>query len=147
MESKVKYNIVKKKKKLSRPKDDPKKEDVIKKVSALFEEKNIKVRREKLGQGLGWKAVSGSCKVNDEQIVFVDRKLEQDDQIVFLILKTKEKNITIPEEILANIPEKLKKIAKVMWYKCKIPKNLIPKPIYYIFTCDILPRRVNIKVF
>ena len=93
---------------------DPKKEDMIKKVCALFDENGIKVRREKLGQGLGWKAVSGSCKVRDEQLVFVDRKLEQDDQIVFLMTKTKEKNITIPEEILANIPEKLKKIAKVI---------------------------------
>lgn len=113
MATQLKYNILKKKKKTIRPKEDPKKEDMIKKISLIFDNDGYKVRREKLQQGLGWKVVSGSCRVNDENLIFLDRRLEQDDQIVFLMTKIKEKNLAIPEELLTTIPEKLRKIAKL----------------------------------
>ena len=64
-------------------------------------------------QGLGWKAVSGSCRFNEENLIFLDRRLEQDDQIVFLMSQIKEKKLNIPSELLANVPDKCKKIAKI----------------------------------
>ena len=113
MANKLQFNILKKKKKTTKPKEDPKKEGIIKDLSVLFGENGFKVRREKLQQGLGWKAVSGSCRLNEENLIFLDRRLEQDDQIVFLLTKIKEKNLNIPSDLVANVPDKLKKIAKI----------------------------------
>lgn len=42
------------------------------------------VRREELKKGLGWKAASGSCRVFDQKVVFLDRSLTQLEQIEFL---------------------------------------------------------------
>ena len=113
MAAKLEFNILKKKKKSIKPKDDPKKEEINKGLSAFFSDNGFRVRRERLGQGLGWKAVSGLCRVNDENLIFLDRRLEQDDQILFLITKIKEKNLNISSDLLSNVPDKLKKIAKL----------------------------------
>ncbi|MGI6681378.1 MAG: hypothetical protein ACOX3T_07875 [Bdellovibrionota bacterium] len=113
MNTKLKYNIIKRKKKTLRPKEDPKKEEIIKKISDIFDENGYKVRREKLHQGFGWKAISGSCRVNDENLIFLDRKLGQDDQMIFLMLQIKEKDLGMPKDLLLEIPDKLKKIAKI----------------------------------
>ncbi len=108
---KLPYNILKKKKKKSTyQKEDPKKEMVIKNLISLFEENDFRVRREKLQQGFGWKAVSGACRVNEENLIFLDRRLAQDEQMIFLVDKMKEKKITISEELLDTFPEKIKKI-------------------------------------
>lgn len=105
------YNILKKKKKkgMSR-KEDPKKEAILKSLMQLFEEFNCKVRRENLQQGMGWRAISGSCRVKEENFVFLDRRLEQEEQIIFLLDRMKEKKIPITDEIFKALPEKIKKI-------------------------------------
>jgi len=63
---------------------DAKKENIIKNLRSKIQEKGIKVRREALKQGYGWKATSGSCYVKESSVVFLDSKLLQDDQINFL---------------------------------------------------------------
>jgi hypothetical protein len=59
----------------------------IKELSALLSSKGISVRREKLKQGNGWRAMSGSCRLETEQIVFVDPRLSLQDQVEFLLAR------------------------------------------------------------
>ena len=63
---------------------DPKKESLIKELIASLQEQGVDVRREKLKTGPGWKVTSGSCRLEEKRIVFVDSRLTQDDQIEFL---------------------------------------------------------------
>lgn len=63
---------------------DPKKELLIKELTQKLAVVGYSVRREKLRQGPGWRAVSGSCLVRGSRTIFLDSKLPQDEQIVFL---------------------------------------------------------------
>ncbi len=45
------------------------------------------VRREDLKRGFGWKVVSGACRLNEDRIIFVDRRMTQEDQVSFLTAK------------------------------------------------------------
>ena len=60
------------------------KENVIKDLIAKIQGAGYKVRREKLKQGPGWRTVSGSCRLQEEKLIFVDRKNSVDDQLGFL---------------------------------------------------------------
>ena len=75
-------NIVKKKK--LKKNFNSTHEDKIRELIQIVEETGIKVRREELKKGLGWKAVSGKCRVMDKKVVFIDRGLPQLEQIEFL---------------------------------------------------------------
>jgi len=48
------------------------------------------VRREELKRGYGWKAMSGSCRKESDNLVFVDRRLPITEQINFLQSKILE---------------------------------------------------------
>lgn len=63
---------------------DPKKECNFKALVAQLAELGVSVRRERLKQGFGWKAMSGSCQLAAQGIVLVDSRLSQDEQITFL---------------------------------------------------------------
>lgn len=63
---------------------DPEKERIIKELCGKIEAVGFQVRREKLKVGHGWRVISGSCRVDREKYIFVDRRLNQDDQIQFL---------------------------------------------------------------
>lgn len=60
------------------------KESALKDLSSCLERAGYKVRRERLKQGPGWKAVSGTCRLAEGRLVFVDRKNSLDDQLLFL---------------------------------------------------------------
>lgn len=60
------------------------KECKIKELIAQLEQHGITIRREKLKSGHGWKTVSGSCRMSEKSLVFVDRKLPLDEQLLFL---------------------------------------------------------------
>lgn len=79
--------ILKNKKRKQNVAYDPKKESIIRELAELAQINGISVKREVLKQGIGWKVMSGSCRFNDERIIFVDRKLSQSDQISFLFNK------------------------------------------------------------
>ena len=68
------------------------------------------VRREELKQGPGWRAVSGSCRLEEQRLVFIDRKLPQDDQITFLIQRLTALGIKIDPEKFAALPEKIQEM-------------------------------------
>jgi hypothetical protein len=63
---------------------DPKKDSIFRQLVAAFAKKGVTVRREKLKAGPGWKAVSGSCRALDAKYLFVDPRMPQDDQILFV---------------------------------------------------------------
>lgn len=80
------------------------KEAVFKELAGLLAGAGFDVRRERLRQGHGWKAVSGACRHENRKLLFVDRKLPQDEQIGFLASKAAELGIRVPEERARSIP-------------------------------------------
>jgi hypothetical protein len=66
---------------------DPAKEKLYKELVEQLAKKGFTVRREKLKQGYGWKVVSGACQALGQQLIFVDQRMTQDDQISFLQAK------------------------------------------------------------
>lgn len=77
---------------------DSKKESVFRELSGLLQKFGYSVRREKLKQGHGWKAVSGACRAGESRIIFVDRRMSQSDQLSFLAGKI----ITLDKSALQN---------------------------------------------
>jgi hypothetical protein len=67
-----------------REKRDTKKEHRFKELSGELSQRGYTVRREELKRGLGWRVSSGACRVDQDKLVFVDRRLTQDDQLAFL---------------------------------------------------------------
>lgn len=59
-------------------------EDEIKAIIAEFKQRGFVVRREPLKRGLGWKAESGGCRVNQDKLLFVDKRSPLSDQLSFL---------------------------------------------------------------
>jgi hypothetical protein len=55
-----------------------------KELALHLSSKGLTVRREKLKSGVGWKAVSGSCRVKDSKVILIDNKLPLLEQIEFL---------------------------------------------------------------
>lgn len=74
----------KKKKRAARPSWSKDQEfryrELIDKLAAL----GFTVRREELKRGHCWKALSGSCRSIDRNLVFVDSRLNPQDQVNFL---------------------------------------------------------------
>ena len=87
---------------------DHQKDSIFKELSAVLGGLGFEVRREELKQGHGWKVMSGSCRFEDQKLIFVDKKLPQDEQIGFLVAKISALNVEIPEEKLAALPEKIR---------------------------------------
>lgn len=75
---------MKKKKVVAR---DPKKESEFAALVEVLKSAGFEVRRESLKRGPGWKVVSGSCVAKGQSLIFVDRRLSQEDQIAFLKVK------------------------------------------------------------
>ena len=69
---------------------DPKKDVIFKDLSVELNQAGFQVRREKLKRGHGWKVVSGSCRAGENNLIFVDQRLSQDEQIEFLKSKISE---------------------------------------------------------
>lgn len=81
---------------------DPEKEKLFKELSQILGQAGYSVRREKLKQGYGWKVVSGSCRAQQNNLIFVDQKLPQDDQLSFLVGKIFSLNIPVSDTLLAS---------------------------------------------
>lgn len=94
----------------SMPRRDPVKEGKIAALVAELLSQGVVVRREELKRGLGWRALSGACRVFDQNTLFVDRRLGVDDQIAFLearltLLKQTEEGAVaddVPEPLISN---------------------------------------------
>ena len=77
----------------SRPKQkarDPQKERRFQELSRLLAEHGYTVRREELKSGRGWRVLSGTCRALEQRLIFVERRLSQDEQIQLLLERTKQ---------------------------------------------------------
>jgi hypothetical protein len=74
--------------------EDSKKESQIKLLVAALATKGYTIRREKLKQGHGWKTVSGACRLSGDRILFVDRKMPLDEQLLFLTSIASQLNLS-----------------------------------------------------
>ncbi len=73
---------------------DPKKERLFRELTDVLARSGVQVRREELKRGFGWRAISGSCRLNDSKFIFVDRRMSQDEQITFLRAKLESLGLT-----------------------------------------------------
>ena len=97
--------IIKKTKRKPTRTKDPKKEAIFKSLSAILLRAGYEVRREELKQGHGWKASSGACRSLEQALIFVDRRLTQDEQISFLIGRILDSNIELTDAEIADLPK------------------------------------------
>ena len=103
-----KIKIIKGQKKRKPITVDPKKESIIKELASLVESNGYTLRREQLKQGAGWKVMSGSCRFNNNKLIFVDRRLSQSDQISFLVNKCIALGFASKSEALSSLSDDLK---------------------------------------
>ena len=87
------------------PTRDEKKEAIFRELSQILAESGHTVRREQLKQGHGWKVVSGVCRADQASMIFVDRRMPQDDQIAFLSSRISSLKLSISKEHLIKLPE------------------------------------------
>jgi len=56
-------------------------------------ENGFTVRREELKRGLGWRASSGTCRLFQDKLILVDRRLPAEEQVNFLEDVAKHANL------------------------------------------------------
>ncbi len=81
------------------------KDKAFKTLAKLVEIKGFKVRREELKAGPGWRASSGACRARTDKLIFVERRLPQDDQLNFLIATAIELGLVFTAEELSELPQ------------------------------------------
>ncbi|NDC36781.1 MAG: hypothetical protein EBZ48_01880 [Proteobacteria bacterium] len=89
---------------------DPEKDSIFRSLVGVIQSHGYAVRREDLKQGHGWKAASGFCRLDQQKIIFVDRKLPQDEQITFLIQGISSAGLYPSEQQLESLPEKIREM-------------------------------------
>ena len=82
------------------------KDVIFRGLALVLDRAGYQVRRERLKQGCGWKVVSGSCRSINDHLIFVDKKLPQDDQITFLLSKISNLGLKLDEAQLQELPQK-----------------------------------------
>ena len=98
-------NQIRKKKKISTY--NPQSDKIINELANVLTNAGYEVRREKLKQGYGWKVLSGACQLEEKELIFVDRKLPQDEQISFLIGKLLALQVPVKKSNIPNVSDKL----------------------------------------
>lgn len=86
------------------------KDKAFKVLAKLIEVKGFKVRREELKAGPGWRASSGACRARTDNLIFVERRLPQDDQLNFLIATAIEMGLVFSAEEMADLPEATREV-------------------------------------
>lgn len=89
--------IIKKKKKANTSDFCSKKDRIFRQLALLLKQSGLEVRREQLKFGSGWRALSGLCAHENKNLLFVDSRLSQDEQIDLLRSKARELNIEIQQ--------------------------------------------------
>ena len=86
---------------------DAKKESIFRQLSEIIKSKGFFVRRESLKSGIGWRVFSGTCEYAEQQFIFIDKRLSQDDQIDFMVGKALELGLKLTEEEKNNLPKSI----------------------------------------
>jgi len=100
-------NQIRKKKKISTY--NPQSDKIINELANVLTNAGYEVRREKLKQGYGWKVLSGACQLEQKELIFVDRKLPQEEQISFLIGKMLALQVPVKRSDIPSVSDKLLK--------------------------------------
>jgi hypothetical protein len=77
---------------------DTQKENLFKELTVILHSSGYTVRREKLKSGHGWRVLSGSCRSQASKLIFVDKRMSQDDQIEFLVARLSDLKLSIPDD-------------------------------------------------
>lgn len=85
------------------------KENVFRTLSDILTTGGYVVRREELKRGIGFQVSSGSCRHESSNLVFVDKRLNQDDQISFLTERIVGFGIKPAEDVVARLPQSIAK--------------------------------------
>ncbi len=88
---------------------DPQKESVYRGLASILTENGYIVRREELRRGIGFSVSSGNCRLATDNLVFVDRRLSQDEQIAFLTDRIIGLGVKPSVASVAGLPENLAK--------------------------------------
>ena len=99
--------ILKPKKKKPKRTRDVKKDRIFNSLKLIITKAGYEVRREQLKRGPGWKVISGECQAKGSNLIFVDSRMSQDDQIKFLLNKMVTSGIKPDAEELQELPENI----------------------------------------
>ena len=85
-------------------------ETLVQALIRAVEYLGVKVRREELRRGPGWRTMSGQCRVQQVSFCFIDRTLPLQEQVALLSALLHERvrladAVTFPSELLAALPE------------------------------------------
>lgn len=57
----------------------------LRRLCEVFQRRGVQVRREKLSRGRAFRVKSGDCTLENDNLVFVDRRLPQQQQLSVLV--------------------------------------------------------------
>ena len=82
----------------------------INKLSRGLRDRGVKIKREKLTRGSGFRVRSGLCSVNGENVLFVDRNLATDQQLSVLVDYAIDSGLSDVAREVAELPANLKSL-------------------------------------
>ena len=91
------------------------KEVLFKVLAGVLERAGYTVRREELKRGPSWSVHSGVCRALDQRLIFVDRRISQDDQVALLSSYLTRLSLWIdPQEAERLSPKCREKVASMI---------------------------------
>lgn len=87
-----------------------KEETLLRGLASQIEKSGIRVRREKLARGAAFRAKSGNCKFGADDLLFVDRRLPEDQQLSLLVDYVVENNIPLDQEVSSLLPDNYRRL-------------------------------------
>lgn len=83
-------------------------ESQVRALEKVFRARGISVRREKLARGSAFRVRSGGCLLAGENLIFIDRRLPDDQQLTLLIEYLGELRITLTERETAALAPRVR---------------------------------------
>lgn len=75
----------------------------LRRLVHVVERRGIEVRREKLVSGTAFKVRSGNCLLQGEEILFLDRRLPQPQQVAVLVDLIREADFDLDDEEIRGL--------------------------------------------
>lgn len=83
-------------------------EKEVRKFIKCFKEQGFLVKREKLSRGLSYRVKSGSCTVVNDEVFYLDKRLDSEQQLGLLVDLARAKKITLDQELIASLPKQFR---------------------------------------
>lgn len=84
---------------------DAAKERTLRTIVEVLQRLQVTVRREELKRGPGWRVMSGGCRLEGREVLFVDRRVTLDEQIEVVLERLRALSNQLSEEMLSELPE------------------------------------------